>query len=329
MATLSDKKEYCTMLSNLKLYMRIGVKLVKIHKILKFKQAPIFEPYITYNNDKRAKSTSILEKNDIKLFVNSIYGKLIENLHKRFNFDLIRLDNKCANYSPDYYYRQPTIEDVVFFNPKLLGLKRRKAIVRQRASIFQGFSVLERSKHRMVQFFYEKLQPLFGIENVTVLATDTDSLILAIYRKNAWEILQQIGEEMDFSNFEKDQPYGHLRSDTNKGISGKFKSETGNIHIQSFVGIRAKCYSLQLADGSTKNTCKGVEKRIARNYKHELYKRVLFDDQTVYVETRRIRSHLHEIYIQLEKKISLTPFDDKRALLTKILSVPYGHYCLD
>jgi len=49
----------------------------------------------------------------------------------------------------------------------------------------------------------------------------------------------------DTSNFEQDHP---LYSKQNYRVLGKFKSETGSIPPKEFVGLRAKMYSLNVAD---------------------------------------------------------------------------------
>ena len=47
--------------------------------------------YIDFNTKKRTNAANSFEKNFLKLIINSIYGKTMENLQKRIN---IRLKNE-------------------------------------------------------------------------------------------------------------------------------------------------------------------------------------------------------------------------------------------
>ena len=59
---LGDKTNYVLHYKNLHLYLSLGVKLTKIHKMLKFKQSDWMEKYIDFNNEKRINTASSFEK---------------------------------------------------------------------------------------------------------------------------------------------------------------------------------------------------------------------------------------------------------------------------
>ena len=51
--SLGDKTNYVLHYRNLQLYLSLGMKLTKIHKVLKFKQCDWMEKYIDFNTEKR------------------------------------------------------------------------------------------------------------------------------------------------------------------------------------------------------------------------------------------------------------------------------------
>ena len=86
---LSDKTNYVLHYRNLQLYLSSGMKLTKIHKVLKFKQSDWMKKYIDFNIKKEQMLLIVLRKIIFKLMINSIYGKTMENLRKRINVRLV------------------------------------------------------------------------------------------------------------------------------------------------------------------------------------------------------------------------------------------------
>ena len=76
------------------------MKLVKIHRILSFKQSNWLKPYVDLNTEKRKQSADEFRKKKFKLMVNCIFGKIIENFRKRINVKLIsdkKMHQRCVN----------------------------------------------------------------------------------------------------------------------------------------------------------------------------------------------------------------------------------------
>ena len=97
---LGDKIKYIVRYKNLLYYLSLGMKLIKIHRILSFKQSNWLKFYTDFNTKKRQKSSEEFNKGLYKLLNNCIYGKSIENQRKRMNVKLIndkKVYQRCVN----------------------------------------------------------------------------------------------------------------------------------------------------------------------------------------------------------------------------------------
>jgi len=74
---LRSKKKYVVHYENVKLYERLGLKITKNHRGIKFEESAWLKEYIDLNTELRTKAENNFEKDFFKLVNNCVFGKTI------------------------------------------------------------------------------------------------------------------------------------------------------------------------------------------------------------------------------------------------------------
>jgi len=85
-----DKTKYVIHHKNLKQYLRLGLKIKKIHRGISFHEEDWIKPYIDLNTQLRTKASNDFEKDFFKIMNISVFGKTMENIRNRINVSLIK-----------------------------------------------------------------------------------------------------------------------------------------------------------------------------------------------------------------------------------------------
>ena len=119
--TLYDKEKYVSHYRNLQLYLSLGLKIKKIHRVLEFDQSPWLKEYIDFNTEMKKNAKNSFEKDFFKLMNNSVFGKTMENLRKRVNIELVTDEKRLNKLSA-----KPTYVSSKIFNENLVGVHTKK-----------------------------------------------------------------------------------------------------------------------------------------------------------------------------------------------------------
>ena len=307
-----NKNNYVIHYRNLQQCLELGMKLKKIHRILKFKQKDWMKPYIDFNTEKIKEATNDADKNLFKLLNNAVYGKTMQNLRRKIKITIVKNEKDIFKH-----ISKPSYVSHKIFDKNLVAIHKKKICLTLNKSIYVGYTVLETSIRAMYAFYYDFIKKKFN--HFKLLLPDTDSLCYEICDENPYEISYEHREYFDLSNNSKNSKYF---CNDNKKVLGKMKDEYGGNFIEEFTGLRSKMYSILDTKYNEKSTHKGHNSYI----KYGEFCDTIFNKKVLRHKMRGIKSKNHNLITYESNKTSTSCFDDKRYILNDgINTLPYGH----
>ena len=218
---LHDKKNYVVHISVLKQALDHGLKLSKVHRVIKFNQKAWLKEYIDVNTELRKEASNDFEKDFFKLINNAVFGKTMENVRKHRDIKLVKTD-----------HRRNKLENLSIIEMKKIKVKMNKPI-------YLGLCILEISKIIMYEFWYDYVKNKYG-NKARLCYMDTDSFVISTKTNDFYEdVSQDVNERFDTSNYTFDRP---LPKGINKKVIGLMKDELGGGIITEFVALRPKTH---------------------------------------------------------------------------------------
>ena len=244
---LGNKSKNVVHYKNLQLYLSLGMKLTKVHRILKLKQSDWMTKYIDFNTGKRK---------------NAVFGKAMENLRS------VKLINNANDYVK--YISKPSFVSQKIISKNFVAIYEIKPVLKLNKQIYIGFNIVDLSKLLMYEFYYIYIKSKFDVD---LLFTDTDNLV---YEIETEDVYKDFYEDKNFFEF-SDYPLNSKFFDpTNKNVIDKMKDEFKGSIISEFGGLKSKMYSLIAADAEEVKKAKGVNKIVVKKVTYEKFADVLF-----------------------------------------------------
>ena len=319
--TLKNKEKYVLHYRNLQLYLDLGLKINKVHRVLEFNQSLWLKQYIDFNTNKRKNAKNAFEKDFFKLMNNSVFGKTMENLRKRVDVRLVTDEKKLTKLAS-----KPTYVSSKIINENLVAVHKIQESLTLNRPAYVGMCILDLSKTLMYDFHYNYIKTKYG-DKAKLLFTDTDSLTYQIEAEDVYQDFWNDKDKFDNSDYPESSSYYY---NANKKVIGKFKDEAAGMPIREFIGLQSKMYSYVKDNHKEERTAKGIKKNIIKNdINYENYRQTLFSEEQIHHKMKTIRSKNHQLGSYEINKVSLSCFDDKRYILENgIDSYAYGHYLI-
>ena len=151
----TNKEYYIVHYRNLKFYLRMGMIIKKVHRIVSFNQSPWLAKYIDYNTKKRAEADSDFMKDYHKNIICSFFGKTMEDVRNRIKVEFVKNtdERKILQFQSRLVFNgfHKSYQDYDSYTFKSNVIKMEKPI-------YLGICILELSKLLMYETYYDKLQ---------------------------------------------------------------------------------------------------------------------------------------------------------------------------
>lgn len=324
---LRDKTKYVCHYRTLKLCLKNGLQLLKVHRVMEFEQEAFIKPYIELNTEFRKSAKCEFEKDLWKLANNIIYGKSLESCLNKMDVKIVtKGDNKgSCQLNVDTLTSNPFFESFEIIEEDLAIVQIKPSKVFFNKAIFIGFSVLEISKTFMYDFHYNFMKKVYP--NLNTLYGDTDSWIYEIFCQDFYKDILNYLDYFDTSNFSPNNIFKIPL--VNGKVLGKMKLETGDKLIRSFVGLKSKMYAIDIQGDDEIKKAKGISKSVVKKLSFIDYCRVLFEGKALYSTMYRIQPIKQTPYTVKVIKKGLTNNDNKRFIIDNINSLAHFHWRIE
>ena len=280
--------------------------LKKIHRIVTFQQEAFLKEYILILTKLRSVSAAknlVFFVNVFKLLANSTYGKFCQNPN---NFTYAKLCLNQRQFDKSVNSKRFIRASIVNQSVAIIEYKPEEIIYDSAFSI--ASTILELAKLHLYNYYYNILQPTFNPDKVTLLMTDTDSLIFSVNCENFFLKYKNM-PLFDFSNFKKDN---FLYSEENRKALLCFKDENPTEFIKEFIGLRSKLYVIKTVKKTEDKKSKGYNRKFRDTLlSFKKYKQCHKNLNILRLPLLSIRGIDHHLYTILQSKVVLNNFDSK------------------
>lgn len=308
--TFKDKEKILILDQHYNFLIEQGLEIV-VNYAMVFTAEYLLKDFVMQNNEKRKLTTAKSKSNLYKLLNNSVYGKTCENVRKYRDFRIVEsFDHENGTINQ---FLQDTSSHMQLTDTKMLADFKLKSVILNKP-VQIGFAILEYAKLHIEKFLCQ-IWNTFGVENVELVYTDTDSVMLEFTNQDCDPINKMIIADLPIDPQNTKEP-------------GLWADEVDGKTIVEVVGLGAKRYAIKYSDDSSTLKNKGVmrsaRKENDKRLEFEDYKAALFSDIEVRVTQAMLRSKNQEISFMVQDRLALISRDIKRDVLEdRIHTLPW------
>ena len=177
------KKNYTVHYLTLQLYVKLGLKIEKVNRVLQFRQEKFIAPYVQLNTELRKKATTKFEQDFFKQIINSAFGKFCESKRNRLIVDIVRNAEELQNLS-----RKKRFSSIKIIDQHLVSVSSKPVNINWDKPTIVGATILDLAKFYMFQFHYNIIKKNF---DATLLYSDTDSFLYEIRSKDLYKEIEK------------------------------------------------------------------------------------------------------------------------------------------
>lgn len=137
--------------------------------------------------------------------------------------------------------------------------------------------------------------------------------------ENVYEDIKTDHHLFDTSNYPDNNVYGVIPQGAK--VPGRMKDEVKGKIITDFVGLRAKMYSIRVDGQADMKRAKGVKSYLLKkDITFNDYMSSLFNKSVWIKEQNSVRSINHQVFSIAQRRVVLSPYDDKRFIMDDEIS---------
>lgn len=183
------------------LVFELGVRIVKVHRYLEYYSSSFLKDIIQELYDQRRvyrlAGNDVMQQN-VKLIMNSMFGKLLESLDNRSKFEIVDDRTRFLKETSKDSFHSATV-----INDNFMMIKQQNIDVEVNNTIHTGASVLDNSKLILLKHFYQMKKHFRN--RLNCYYTDTDSVFIEVPKTFLDECITSgiYKDSLDMSSFVK------------------------------------------------------------------------------------------------------------------------------